>query len=403
MPTPSRTKPNAGAMKRRERPSRGPASAGPLAVAVATRIALAGLAWFSLRIFPRFPLYPEQLPDSFLPAHPALDGWARWDAAHYIAVARFGYGAAENPSPHGGLGFFPLYPLLMRGLVGTLRVAPTPGALALSGIAISAGCFFAAIPLLFRLARETAGDEAAMNAVVLLCLAPFGFYFTAAYSESLFLLLSLASLVLARSGRWRAAACVAGLASGSRLVALALTPALLLLAHRRGAAKRTLVEIAVLGPSGLLLFFAYCWRRFDDPLAYFHAQATWGGWSEHVRFYAELFARHPKEALSGDPRHLVIVLNVALALLFIAALPAVWRRLDPATALFTTLLIVVQGSFTWVSLGRYLLPAVGVYLVAGQWLAHPRWRGWPRDALLLCLAMTLSVLTVLYAHGFWVI
>ena len=37
--------------------------------------------WISLRAVPRLPFYPAQLPDDFLPDHPMLDGWARWDAA----------------------------------------------------------------------------------------------------------------------------------------------------------------------------------------------------------------------------------------------------------------------------------------------------------------------------------
>ncbi|MDP9369667.1 MAG: hypothetical protein M3Q03_15575, partial [Chloroflexota bacterium] len=87
-----------------------------LAVAVFSRLGLAFLAWFSLRVFPRLDTYPAQLPDSFLPGHRMLDGWARWDAAHYVAIAGGGYGG-DNPSPHGGVGFFPLFPLLMRGAV----------------------------------------------------------------------------------------------------------------------------------------------------------------------------------------------------------------------------------------------------------------------------------------------
>src|SRR4051812_4906771 len=71
-----------------------------LALAATTRVALLVLVWMSLRIFPRWPLYPAQYPDSFFPNHPWIDGWARWDAAHYVNLAKFGYGA-DNPSPHG--------------------------------------------------------------------------------------------------------------------------------------------------------------------------------------------------------------------------------------------------------------------------------------------------------------
>ena len=53
---------------------------------------------------------PDTVTGFVFPRHPALDGWARWDSAHYIAVARYGYGDPRSPSPDGGIGFFPCIP-----------------------------------------------------------------------------------------------------------------------------------------------------------------------------------------------------------------------------------------------------------------------------------------------------
>lgn len=372
-------------------------------LAVATRLALVTISWLTLRTFPRFAPYPAQLPDDFLPAHPLLDGWARWDASHYIAVARLGYGNPASPSAHGGLGFFPLYPLLMRALVAVAGVDRTNGAYAVAGILISNACFLAAIALLTLLGAMLVGERAALEGVLLLCVAPFSLFFGAVYTESLFLLLVAAALLFGNRGRWRTAGIAAGLGSATRLVGLLIGPALLVLAYRRGARPRDLAAIALLSPSGLVAFFAYLWWTFDDPFAYFDAQSEWGGWDEHVRFYADLFVTRPREALGGDPRHLIVLLNVALLLVFLALLPLCWRRLDPGTAALTTLLVVVQGATTWVSLGRYLLPAVGVFFAGGWLLARPRLAGWPRDAVVTGSAILLAALTVLYAHGFWVV
>jgi hypothetical protein len=392
----------------RERPARESGwLAGPvrraLLLAAVTRLALFAVSWLSLRAVPRLDLYPAQLPDSFLPRHPSLDGWARWDAAHYIAVAQFGYGDATSPSPHGGLGFFPLYPLLMRALIAVSGAEATSGAYAAAGIVISNLCFFVAVALLARIAADFAGERAAVDAVLLLCVAPFGFFFQAAYTESLFLLLALLTMRFGDRQRWWLAAAAAALGSATRLIGLAIGPALLYLAYRRGAKPRDLLAIAVISPSGAAAFFVYCWLKFDDLFAYFSAQSEWGGWDEHVRFYAEMFATRPREALSGDPRHLIILLNVALLALFAALLPLVWSRLDRGIAALTTLLVLVQGVTTWVSLGRYLMPAFGVYIAGALLLTHSRLAGWPRDAIVASSAILLSLLTVLYAHGFWVV
>ena len=50
-----------------------------------------------------------------------------------------------------------------------------------------------------------------------------------------------------------------------------------------------------------------------------------------------------------------------------------------------------------------LLPAVGVYFVAGALLTQPRWSGWPRDCLIVGSTLLLSLLAVLYGHAFWVV
>ena len=92
------------------RPSRREIVLHAVLLAALSRVALFAIAWLGLRAIPRLSPYPEQLPDSFLPDNPALDGWARWDAAHYIAVAQYGYGDPVSPSPDGGVGFFPSTP-----------------------------------------------------------------------------------------------------------------------------------------------------------------------------------------------------------------------------------------------------------------------------------------------------
>ncbi len=370
--------------------------------AIGTRMALAFAVWVTGRALPRLDFYPAQLPDSFVPSHPALDGWARWDAAHYVALARFGY-SVENPSDGDGLGFLPLFPLLMRALVRLSGANPTDAAYAVAGIVIANVCFVVAVALLAKLSGRILSGHTAVYPVMLLCLMPFSFFLNAAYSESIFLVIVLSALLLALDGRWIGAGAVAALASLTRLAGLGLAPALLWGAWKEGVRGWRLIATGLLPFGGFLAYSMYTAIWHDDPLAYFTAQQNWGGWSEHVRFYAELFVRSPREALQGDPRHLVIVLNLMLALVFLALLPLVWKRLPPAVAMFTVVTVVAHVVVTWVSLGRYLLPAIGVYLVLGAIVASPRWSGWARDALFAALAILLATLTVLFSRGFWIV
>lgn len=373
-----------------------------LLFAIVTRLGLFFAVWLAGRTIPKLALYPAQLPDQFLPNHPSLDGWARWDSSHYIALARLGY-SPENPSHDGGLGFLPLYSLLMRSLVRTSGVDRTDATYAVAGIVIANVCFLVAVALLARLSSRILSGYTAVYPVMLLCLMPFSFFLNAAYSESLFLVIVLSALLLSSDGKWLGAGAVGALASLTRLAGLALAPALLWGAWKAGVRGWRLVATGLLPFAGFVSYCLYTAIWHDDPLAYFTAQQNWGGWDEHVRFYAELFAKHPKEALTGDPRHLIIVLNLALGLIFLALLPLVWKRLPPAIAMFTVVTVVVHLAVTWVSLGRYLLPSIGVYLVLGAAVASPRWSGWARDALFAVLAILLTTLTLLFSRGFWIV
>ncbi len=371
--------------------------------AIATRFGLAAMVWLSLRALPRIGLYPTQLPDSFLPGNPFLDGWARWDSAHYIAVARFGYGDPASPSPDGGIGFFPLYPLLMRAIATVTGQTDSNAGLAVIGIVVSIICFAASLPLLVRLAGDSLPINDARFAVSLFLVFPFAFFYTAAYTEALFVLEVLAAIYFARQKRWWMAALMGLFASATRLVGLSVIGGVLYAAWRGGVRLPRLIALGAIGASGFLGFLAWLWVKVDDPMAYFRTQERWGSWSDHVWFYVELFLTRPREALSGDPRHLIIIGNVALAGLALALVPTMFKRLDPATAGISILLVVGQFLITWVSLGRYLAPAIGIYLAAAIVTSEHRRLHPFRQSILAVSLIAMTSLAILFAHGFWVV
>ncbi|CAN5681220.1 membrane protein [soil metagenome] len=373
-----------------------------MAAAVFTRIALLIGVWISLRALPRLPYYPEQLPDSFNPGRSWLDGWARWDAAHYVAIADLGYGHPDNPSPNGGYGFLPVFPLLLRA-VGSAVGVTTPAGYAATAIAVANLCFVIAIVLFVALSRNYLSRQATLNSVWLLLLMPFAFFLNAAYSESLFLCLCLAAFILGDRDRWLEAAAIAAFAAVTRVAGLLIAPALVYGAYRAGVRGWRLAATGLTPLAGFGIWSAYTWRKIGDPFAYFNSQAEWGGWNDHVRVYAQLVLDEPRSLLQDDPRHLVILLNLGLAVVYLAILPRTWRVAPPSVALFTTLIVVLHISWTWVSLGRYMLPAFGVYLAGGAMLANSRLAGTPRDIVFACAMAMLTALSALFALGFWVV
>lgn len=140
-------------------------------------------------------LYTLTTHAGWLGAGPLLpDLFVRWDSQWYIGLARSGYSTAQIGGDAGATNyaFYPLYPALMRLLASATGVS-----LAMAGVLISNACFLASLFVIFLLAQSWSADKAvARMTVVLLCLVPEGFIFSAVYTESLFLLLSSAAMLL---------------------------------------------------------------------------------------------------------------------------------------------------------------------------------------------------------------
>jgi hypothetical protein len=186
--------------------------------------------------------------------------FARWDSVWFLSIARDGYTEAADSA------FFPLYPLLV-GLGGGSVVA---------GVVVSLLCLAAALWLLHRLVALDFGDEVARLCVLLVAVFPGAFFFSAVYSESLFLLLSVASVYGARTGRWELAGIAGVLASATRSAGVLLVVPLALLWWRtRPRPPEGAVWIAAV-PLGLVAFCAWLEAELGDWSLVFDAQDAWG-------------------------------------------------------------------------------------------------------------------------------
>src|SRR3954464_4389340 len=131
---------------------------------------------------------------------------ARWDSVWYLAIANDGY-PADDPRR---AAFFPLYPLLVRA-ANTVVGAPI-----VAGALVSLLCFAVALVLLHRLTELELGAPAARMTVWAIALFPGAVFFSAVYSDALYLALSVGSLSAARTGRWAWAATAGALGAATR-------------------------------------------------------------------------------------------------------------------------------------------------------------------------------------------
>jgi Mannosyltransferase (PIG-V) len=154
---------------------------------------------------------------------------ARWDAAWYLVIAHYGYRPDFGTLTASRTAFFPLYPLGLRALSG-LGLAPVIAGVLLSVFALGAGLYGLHRLTTLEAARLRLPDGARVARLVVLlsAFAPMAFYFSAIYSESLYLALSVGLFLCARRGRWASAAMLGGLAAATRSSGVVLVAPLLL-------------------------------------------------------------------------------------------------------------------------------------------------------------------------------
>ena len=152
-------------------------------------------------------------------SHPDwLEIWNRWDSLHYLGLAKSGYAAVGDTKV--SLVFFPLYPWLVRGFAFFLRNYMA-AAIFVSGLAaIATGLIFK------QLVACDETEEVANGAVWFLFIFPTSFFLHIAYTESLFLSLTLGCFLAARKEQWHLAGLLGGGACLTRVNGLVLMPAL---------------------------------------------------------------------------------------------------------------------------------------------------------------------------------
>src|SRR3954452_18617660 len=121
----------------------------------------------------------------------------RWDSLWYRAIAETGY--SYVPGEQSRVAFFPAFPMCLRAFTA-ITGAEAP----LAGFLLSNAFLLGAALLLYRLIALDFPPPSRVPArtIWLLMLYPATFFFSAAYSESLFLLLSLVAILAARQRLW---------------------------------------------------------------------------------------------------------------------------------------------------------------------------------------------------------
>jgi hypothetical protein len=136
----------------------------------------------------------------------------RFDAGWYGDIALKGYSWDHTFQRQRNIAFFPALPMMMRpvGAVFGMYDPTIPFDRRMlrglwAGVAISLAAFLWALVYIVRLGRALIGAEAAANAALLLAAYPFAVFYSAPYTESLYLLSAAGAFYHFSRGEWKAA------------------------------------------------------------------------------------------------------------------------------------------------------------------------------------------------------
>jgi 4-amino-4-deoxy-L-arabinose transferase-like glycosyltransferase len=335
---------------------------------------------------------PVDNPDKVFPtASPFWDGFTRFDSGWYEKIARFGYRFYEDSRSN--VGFFPVYPLLMRyvgRLFGTYHAAYYFG-----GIIVSWLSFVGAMVALYYLARLDVPRRTALRAVLLIAVFPFSYFFGEVYSESTFLLFAVLGFYGFRTRRWWLGGLAASVAIATRVPGILMLPALAWIAWRQAEPtvrdRAMAVAGLVLALGGFAWYCGFIYSLSGHPFAWVATIEKWdyhpGGapWAAPARILFNL-ATQPYAYLQSGSAAVVDTLYGVTGLVFVLITPFVWYRLGAGYALFMLLnLWLPLSSGVTEGIGRYcsvLFPGfiwlatirsrpVATALVVGSALLYP--------------------------------
>lgn len=319
-------------------------------------------------------------------SHLLVNVWERWDTGWYLKIAGFGYNAAD-----GTVSFMPLYPELVRAL-GALIGNELLAALLISNLA----CLLT-ILLFYEVALcEGLDNTAALWASFFFAFFPSFFFLFTAYTDSLFLGLTLGTWLLARRRQWVAAGLLGSLATLCRLQGAVLSPVLgwVFLAYAAGvpgarpleqvrqvaglwadrsgrgklwAALKNPAWLALLLPAVTFLLYSLYLRLSGLGSIPATLEQHWGirtvaPWTGFGLFLQRLVT---------TPRVFIDWIDLASLVAVLILLGLGLRRLDPALSLYSWLalaLFFMRGTPPHLldSFNRYLLSLFPVFLILGR-------------------------------------
>jgi len=302
------------------------------------------------------------------PRVPFLRALGRWDSAWYLAIVRHGYRVESSPPKgHASNAFFPLYPMLVRGVSDVTRLSPL-----IVGVILTTIFGGVATVFVWLVANRLAGRQVADRAAILFCFFPGAFALSMAYAEALLVLACAVSLLALLDRRWLLAGVAAAVATATRPNAVAIVLACAAAAFVAWRHERDIrAWIApLLAPVGGLAYFTFQYARTGDFMAWFHAERN--NWQDHLDPGVTAFKRiwqtitGPAPSLhAGGLNVQVVAVGIVLGVVGIVFLLQ-WRPPLPVTLFGLGVIVMACTSVNVGPRPRLLLPAFPVAIAVAR-------------------------------------
>jgi 4-amino-4-deoxy-L-arabinose transferase-like glycosyltransferase len=322
-----------------------------------------------------------------------MNQFNRWDAPHYIDIARNWY--INQGDQRNLIVFFPLYPILIR--LATVDFSY----MSLSALVVSNVSSIIAFVYLFKLAKLDFDDSVALKAVLFLSIFPTAYFLSAPYTEGLFFALVIASVYYARMAKWPLAGFLGMFAALTRMAGLLLLPTLLVeYLHQKGWKPRKIdANILWIGLAlvGFLIYLNINNQVTGNPFTFIEIERThWSNSINPLTGLAQAFGAVNKPF----PENITIgVAPLAFAFLGLLAVAGGFvRRLRPSYTvymLFTWMLAV--STAWWISVPRYVMAMFPMFILLGT-LSRRRT---VTILITVAFAAALCFFTVLFTLGKW--
>ena len=378
----------------------------PTIVFIASRIIVFGAAHLGNVLFPEIIDHWIASPENSL-----LSSSARWDSQWYGWIIDYGYWL--RPGMRSNVAFFPLFPLLVETVSSFFRLNVILTSFVLSNLA-----FWGSLVFLFKLSYSEFNDRpTARRTILYLAIFPSSFFLSSMYTESLYLLLSVAAIFFARRKFWIWATLMGVLASATRVIGIFLWvfvmwewlkingwpinsfQKLSSWTKFRNKLSKKWGEILIIAliPSGLLSYMYFLHVNFGDAFAFISVQKAWG--RENIGPISVIFEDFIRMFSEGLNKHNTLALLNEITIFGAFGLVAgIWKKLGLGYGLYGLILILLPLISSSQSMLRYALVCFPAFMMLGK-LGEKK--SFDRT-LMIVFGSLLGILTIAFANWIFI-